>query len=379
MYAPRLQAEREKGFEREDMPSQQEVRWSQLKVGVIVLVAVVVLTTLLFLMTSSSGLGVFSHKLTLHTYFENAAGLKVGAAVNLQGVTIGAVKSVTVVSDPAHKLSPVEVFLKIDGRYQPLLRTDSRAGLSTQGVLGDTLVDINTQYATGPPLQDGAELQTLETPSLTDVVKAGKSTIESVNQILAKVNSLVDGLQKGNGSAGKLLSDPKLYNDADATVAELRTLTTNLNQGRGTVGKLMTDDSLYRRLDATVERFQNIADSLDAGKGTAGKLLKDETLYNNLNATLAHANSIMADADAGKGALGLMLKDPKFRGQLSDTLTQADALLAGVNNGKGTLGKLATDDQAYGNLNHLLTTSTELVTAIRENPKKYLTIHMKIF
>jgi phospholipid/cholesterol/gamma-HCH transport system substrate-binding protein len=361
------------------MPSQQEVRWSQLKVGVIVLVAVVVLTTLLFLMTSSSGLGFFSHRLTVHTYFENAAGLKVGASVNLQGVTIGTVKAVTVAADPARKLTPVEVFMKIDSRYQRLLHTDSKVTLATQGMLGDTLVDINSQYATGPELQDGAELQTLETPSLNDVVKASKGTIQSVNQILAKVNTLVDGLQKGQGTAGKLLTDQKLYSDTDATVTQLRTLTTNLNQGRGTVGKLLTDDSLYRRLDATVAKFQNIADSLDAGQGTAGKLLKDETLYNNLNATLAHANSIMADADAGKGALGMILKDPKFRGQLSDTLNQADVLLAGVNNGKGTLGKLATDDQAYGNLNQLLTSSTDLVTAIRKDPKKYLTIHMKIF
>ena len=68
------------------MPSQQEVRWSQLKIGVIVLVSAVILTTLLFLMTSASGLGLFSRKLTVTTYFENSAGLKQGAAVNLQGV-----------------------------------------------------------------------------------------------------------------------------------------------------------------------------------------------------------------------------------------------------------------------------------------------------
>ena len=62
------------------MPSQQEVRWSQLKVGVIVLISTIVLVTLLFLMTSSSGLGILTHKLTVATYFENSAGLKTGAA-----------------------------------------------------------------------------------------------------------------------------------------------------------------------------------------------------------------------------------------------------------------------------------------------------------
>jgi phospholipid/cholesterol/gamma-HCH transport system substrate-binding protein len=361
------------------MPSQQEVRWSQLKVGLIVLVAVVILTTLLFLVTSSSGMGVLSRKITVHTYFENSAGLKVGAPVNLQGVTIGAVKSVTVVTDPTRKLTPVEVLMKIDGKYQHGLHVDSKAALSTLGVLGDTVVDINSQFATGPEIQDGAELKTLETPSLTDVVKASQGTLESLNVILAKANNIVDNLQSGKGSIGMLINDPGLYNKANATVDEVHKLAVSLNDGKGTVGKLLYDDALYNRLDATVGKLETIADGLQAGKGTAGKLLKDETLYNNLNSTLVHANSIMSEADAGKGALGLMLKDPKFREQLSDTLTQVDTLMAGVNSGKGTLGKLTTDDTMYTNINGLLTASTDLVTTIRKDPKKYLTIHLKIF
>jgi phospholipid/cholesterol/gamma-HCH transport system substrate-binding protein len=56
-----------------------------------------------------------------------------------------------------------------------------------------------------------------------------------------------------------------------------------------------------------------------------------------------------------------------------------NTLVSGVSNGKGTLGKLATDDQAYTNLNKLLSESTNLVTTIRKDPKKYLTIHLKIF
>lgn len=361
------------------MPSQQEVRWSQLKVGVIVLAASIILVALLFLMTSASGLGVFSHKLTVYTYFENSAGLKEGAAVNLEGVTIGTVKSISVVSDPARKLTPVKVVMKIDSKYEHSLKKDSKAALSTVGVLGDTVVDINSQFAAGLPLKDGDELKTIETPTLTDVVKASQGTIESLNVILSKMNVIVDNLQSGKGSVGQLINNPELYNKANATVNELLTLEKNLNKGRGSIGKLMTDDSLYNRLNDAAEKIDKITDALNSGKGTAGKLLKDETLYNNLNSTLAHANHIMADADAGKGGLGLMLKDPKFRRELSDTLTQVDTLVSGVNQGKGTLGKLTTDDRAYTNLNNLLTASTDLVTTIRKDPKKYLTIHMRIF
>ncbi|WP_353068144.1 MlaD family protein [Tunturibacter empetritectus] len=361
------------------MPSQQEVRWSQLKVGVIVLISTVVLVTLLFLMTSSSGLGIFSHKLTVVTFFENSAGLKTGAAVNLEGVTIGTVKSVTIDNSPEHKLTPVKVVMKMNEKFATNLKKDSKASLSTVGVLGDTVVDINSQFAVGPLLQDGDVLKTLETPSLTDVVKASQGTIESLNVILAKMNIIVDNIQSGKGSIGQLINNPDLYNKANNTVDELLKLEKNINAGRGSIGKLMTDDTLYNRLNGTVAKLQDIADGIDSGKGTAGKLLKDDTLYKNLNSTLAHANSLLADADAGKGGLGLMLKDPKFRQDLSNTLTQVNTLVSGVNDGRGTLGKLVKDDAAYTNLNKLLVASTDLVTTIRSDPKKYLTIHLKIF
>jgi phospholipid/cholesterol/gamma-HCH transport system substrate-binding protein len=361
------------------MPSQQEVRWSQLKVGVIVLGASVILTTLLFLMTSASGLGILSHKLTITTYFENSAGLKEGAAVNLQGVTIGNVKNVTVVTDSSRKLTPVKVVMKLNEKYATSLKKDSKASLTTVGVLGDTVVDLNSQFAVGPQLQDGDELKTLETPSLTDVVKASQGTIESLNVILAKMNVIVDNLQSGKGSIGQLINSPDLYNKANETVNELLKLEKNLNNGQGSIGKLMTDDTMYNRLNDAAGKLQSIANTLDKGQGTAGMLLKDDSLYKNLNSTLEHANSLLADADAGKGGLGLMLKDPKFREELSNTLTQVNTLVAGVNQGKGTLGKLTQDETAYTNLNRLLSESTSLVTMIRQNPKKYLTIHLKIF
>jgi phospholipid/cholesterol/gamma-HCH transport system substrate-binding protein len=334
---------------------------------------------MLFLMTSASGLGILSHKLTITTYFANSAGLKDGAAVNLEGVTIGNVKTVTVVTDPARKMTPVKVLMKLDDKFASSLKTDSKAALTTVGVLGDTVVDINSQFAKGGPLKDGGELPTLETPSIQDVVKASQGTIESLNGILAKVSVIADNIESGKGTIGQLINDRELSNKLNATVDELLKLERNLNAGKGSAGKLLTDDSLYNRLDATADKLENIVDTVQSGKGTAGMLLKDDALYKNLNSTVAHANSLLADADAGKGGLGLMLKDPKFRQDLGDTLSQVNTLVTGINKGQGTLGKFATDDAAYVNLNKLLVASTDLVTTIRSDPKKYLTIHLKIF
>ena len=361
------------------MPSQQEVRWSQLKIGVIVLVASIILVTLLFLMTSASGLGVLSKKITVPVYFENAAGLKEGAAVNLQGVTIGAVKTVSVVSDPARKLTPVKVILKLDGKYQEGLKTDSKASLTTVGVLGDTVVDINSQLAVGGPLKDGDELHTLETPSITDVVKASQGTIEQLNVILAKMNTVVDNLQGGKGSVGQLINNPDLYNKATATVDELHTLEVNLNNGRGSIGKLMTDETLFNRLNAAAEKLNQIGDSVQHGKGTAAMLINDPQFAQSLRDTLNNTNSLIGQVQNGKGAAGMLINDPKFAQSLRDTVNNTNQVIVGVSAGKGTLGKLATDDEAYTNLNKLLTQSTLLVDTIRQDPKKYLVIHLKVF
>ena len=361
------------------MPSQQEVKWSQLKVGLIVLVAVALLSTLLFLMTNASGLSPFHKELTVTTYFENSAGLKTGAPVNLEGVTIGEVKKVLISTDPKRKQTPVYVIMKLNPKFGGSLNTDSTASLSTVGVLGDTVVDINSQVATGPALKDGDELKTLETPNLQDVVKASQGTIESLNVILAKMNRIVDNIQSGQGSVGKLINDPELYDKATRTVDEVHALAVNLNSGKGSVGKLLHDDQLYDRLNDAAAKLDAITANLNDGKGSAGKLLKDDRLYDNLNSTLAHANSLLAEADAGRGSLGLLTKDPAFAKKIDDTVTDLDALLSGVNNGKGSLGKFATDEGVYNNLNKLLSSSTDLVTTIRQDPKKYLTIHLKIF
>jgi phospholipid/cholesterol/gamma-HCH transport system substrate-binding protein len=361
------------------MPSQQEVKWSQLKVGLIVLASVALLSLLLFLMTSASGMSVFSRKIVVTSYFDNSMGLKTGAPVELEGVTIGEVKTVEVTTDPARKLTPVKVVMKIDPRYKASLHTDSRVSLGTIGVLGDTVLDINSMVATGPELKTGDELKTLEEPSLQDVVKSSQGTIESLNAILAKINGIVDDLQNGKGTAGKLITDPTLYNQATSTVTQLNALATGLNSGKGTAGKLLTDPAVYDRLNDTVTRLDNIVASLDAGKGSAGKLLKDDSLYNNMNSSMAHANSLLAEADAGKGGLGLIAKDPAFAKKLNDTVTQLDTLLGNVNSGKGTIGQLATNDSVYKNLDKALVSTNDLVTAVRQDPKKYLVIHMKIF
>jgi phospholipid/cholesterol/gamma-HCH transport system substrate-binding protein len=362
-------------FQGRPVPSQKEVKWSQLKVGVLVIVALAALVALVFLMSGSSG--GLQGKLTIRSYFENSAGLKLGAPVNLEGVTIGNVRSMRIVPD--RNPTPVEVTMKLSQKYASAMHSDSKASLETVGVLGDTVVDISSKDAKGGPLLNGAELQTTETPNLTDVIKSSQGTIEQINTILAKLNTLIDSISGGKGSIGQLINNPDLYNKFVATLTQLNQVTQKISSGQGSIGKLVNDDAFYDRANQTMGRLQHITDDLDQGKGSAGKLLKDDTLYRNLNSTVANANQLLADINAGKGGLGKLAKDEAFAQKLDDTVTRLDSILKNVDEGKGTLGQFVNNPSLYNNSDQLLVDTRSLITSIRQNPKKYLTFHVKIF
>jgi phospholipid/cholesterol/gamma-HCH transport system substrate-binding protein len=343
---------------------------------VLVIVALAALTALIFLMSGNTG-GLFTGKTILRSYFENAAGLKVGAPVNLEGYTVGNVKSIRI--DSSRKLTPVEVIMKVSNRYISDIHEDSKTSLDTIGVLGDTVVNIDSKHAIGPVVKNNDELGTTESPNLSDVIKSSQGTIEQVNTILAKIDSLVDSLNTGKGSIGQLINDPTLYNKAVKVVDQLSKMSDDLSAGKGSAGKFLKDDTFYNNLNDTTARLNHITAEIDNGQGTVGKFLKDKSLYNNLNQTVTNANALLAEVNQGKGTIGMLAKDPQFQAKFRDTIDKLDAIIDRINSGQGTLGQLAVNPSLYNNADAMLSESRNLITQIRENPKKYLTFHVKIF
>lgn len=358
------------------MPSRKEIQWSQLKVGALVLVGVAVLIGLIFLMSGSTG-GLFAHKLILRTYFANASGLKNGAPVTLEGVTIGNVRAIHIV--PARNPNPVEVIMQVGEEAAGGLHVDSTTSIAQAGVLGDSYVDISSVKATGPTPPNNTELKARNVPSIQQVVDTSQQTLQDANALLTKMNTIMDTLNSRRGSAGLFLNDPKFYKNVTQLADNLQVVTKSLIDGKGTLGKLMTDESMYNKLDASVNRLNDITESVAEGRGTAGKLLHDETLYNNLNAAVANTNKLVEGINEGKGALGKVTQDPQFAQKLDDTVTHLDSILSGLNEGKGTLGQLMVNRSLYDHTDQTADQAQQLIKGIRENPKKYLVIRMHIF
>lgn len=358
------------------MPSRKEIQWSQLKVGALVLAALALLIGLMFLMTASSG-GLFSHRIVFRSYFPNAGGLKEGAPVTLDGVTIGNVTHMRVVPD--RNPTPVEVTMQVGERYWHDLHTDSTTSITAAGVLGDSFVDIDSTHAIGPRPADNAELPSSGAPTIQSVINTSQVSIEEINRLIHKIEILTDTLNTGRGTVGKLINDPMLAKKIVSIAGNLETVTNAIASGKGTLGELVNDNTLYTKLNSAADHLNSITADLDAGKGTAGKLLKDETLYNNLNAAAANTNQLVAQINSGKGSLGKLVKDPTFAKKLDDSVTNLDNILKSINAGQGTAGQLIENRALYDHLDQTADQAQQLLKGIREDPKKYLVIRLKLF
>jgi phospholipid/cholesterol/gamma-HCH transport system substrate-binding protein len=335
----------------------------------------VTLALLVFLISGTGGL--FTKKITLITYFDNAEGIRPGQPVDLQGVAIGNVKTVRVV--PGRPLSPVQVVMRVNKDFQQFIHEDSKATIETAGVLGESFVDIDSKDVKGAIVKDGTELKPGNAPGIQDVVKSSQTSLQNINVLVQRADAILAEIQNGNGSLGKVIYDPTMINKINVILNQVQALLNDVSNGKGTIGKFFADDSLYRKADALVTKTDLLVDEINKGHGSLGKLVKDDALYNNANQTIATANKLITDLNAGRGAAGKLLKDEELSRKLQNIVEKLSAISDRLEAGEGSAGKLLRDPSVYNNTDQMLVETRNLIKSIRENPKKYLTIRFRVF
>jgi phospholipid/cholesterol/gamma-HCH transport system substrate-binding protein len=359
------------------LPSQKQLRWSELRVGITIIVAGATLMLLLFLMSGTNGL--FAKRITVKSYFDNASGLRNGAPVRLSGVDIGNVTAIRIVREKEKQLTPVEITMQLSMKYHYALHKDSVTSLETAGVLGETYLDIDSSQALGPEAQDGDTLPTQIHPDFNQVVRASQSTLQNMDALLKRADRILAFAESGKGSLGKLIYDPTLYNRFSDTVADFQKIVNQIANGQGSLGALVSRNDAYDKFLSTLDKMNSVIDDIQAGRGTAGKFIKDPSLYDNANETIANVKKLTADINAGKGTIGKFAEDDEMAKKIDITMTKLSELTTELQAGKGSAGKFLKDESFYNNANQLLMQTQDLMKAFRENPKKYLSIKLHIF
>ena len=361
------------------MAQRKQLTWSELRVGLFVLVGLLILAIGIFYVTGND---VFGPKYRLRTYLPEVSGLATGAPVRLDGVEIGNVERIKIVPRERGKVPDrrhsIEVGMRIDKKYAEDILTDSTATLVTEGLLGNRYVNIQRGY-TGTALKDGATVAGGEEKAIKEVVERSADVLANLNVLSSNVRELIEGIREGKGTLGKLLTDEQAYNHLNTILSKGEKIVSSVEAGQGTVGKILMNDELYAKVDKGVDQVNTILDDVRAQKGTIGKLLYDPTLYDQAKEAITRGNTMLGDVQAGKGTLGKLVTDDSLYKHLNETSSNLATATGKLNKSDNTAGKIFNDPQLYDNLTNLTGEMRQLISDFRKNPKKYLSIKLGFF
>jgi len=269
----------------------------------------------------------------LKTYFQSIGELRVGNPVKLEGYEIGKVAKINIAD------RKIEVMLTVDKKAG--VRKDSLATIRLTSLLGTSYINVGFGSPDSPLAESGDTLPSQEPADINDILAKVDSAVgsiesalgafdvlgdnkENLTKIVTNLDLILEGLQKGEGTFGKLLKDDAVYQEAKGALANINDISESIKSGKGTLGKLVNDDKLYDDARAALSGLGNISEKLNNPKGTIGKLLNDDTLYNEATGAATNLNQILEKVNSGKGTLGQLVNDDKLYKDAQDTLLKVD-------------------------------------------------------
>ncbi|HMJ18616.1 MAG TPA: MlaD family protein [Gemmatimonadaceae bacterium] len=319
------------------------ITWDQLKVGVLILVALLVLAVAIIKLGQAGNL--FGKRYQLVAFVSNASGLRLGGPVTVAGQLSGSIKDIQFLPPDRDTTRNLKLIVEVNREVTEQVRRDSRGKIRTQGVLGDKVFDISPGTPPNRILHEG---DTIGVDPSVDF----ETVVQQASGAIGAVIGLTDDLKKVTGS---------------------------VTRGEGTLGQLVTNRALYDQLNGTLAATNSLMERLENPRGTIGRLLNDPALYYSLNRTIASADTIIRQISTSNGTVGKLLRDDTLYVHLVNVVTKADSLVSGMSSGTGTMHKLFTDQQLYDELVKTVTELNKVLVDVRRDPRRYTPGMIKVF
>jgi len=346
------------------MPRTRSLAWSELKIGVLMIVAVGIAGVLVFSLTGSRGF--FWQRYTLKTRFAAVPGLTPGSPVRVAGVEVGTVRGIELGGEQ------VDITFEVNKSVRDRITDQSVATLGSVSLLGQAAVDI-TPSTKGTPIPDGGSVRAGRPPAqLSDIT-------ETASQGIGEITGLVRDVRTGKGTVGKLMTDDRVYAELHQFVTSANDVTNAIKGGRGTLGRLVTDRQTVDALNASLRNLETMTQRINAGEGSLGKLLKDDAFSQSITGATTNLRTLTDRLNRGEGTAGKLMTDPALFNGLNDVTTRLDQVVTKLNDGEGTAGQLLKDKQLYENMNKTVLEFQALLKQIEQDPKKYLNVKVSIF
>lgn len=293
-------------------------------VGIFVLIGIIIFVV--GVLTMGGQQKKFVKSIRLKAVFDDVAGLQTGNNVWFSGVKIGTVRKINFYGD-----FQVEIEMNVESKVQDFIRKDSRATISSDGLIGNKIIVIYGGSTQAPRIEDGDRLiavMPLDTDNMMATLQENNKNLVTITENL---KILTTKIAEGQGIVGAVMTDSLLEQnfkniletlDRTATrssivVNDISKITANLYKEGTLIYDLTNDKESFSNLKSAVANFQessknakeitenlnSFTEKLNSEGSAASVLLTDEQFAKDLKSVMANTDSATYNLNRGLEAL----------------------------------------------------------------------------
>ncbi|MDI1324694.1 MAG: MlaD family protein [Algoriphagus sp.] len=268
----------------------------------------------------------FVKTIQLKAVFDDIGGLQTGNNIWFSGVKIGTVRKINFYGD-----SQVEIEMNVEKEVVDFIRKDSKATISSDGLIGNKIIVIYGGTTLAPAVQDGDRLESvmpLDTDKMMETLQVNN---ENLVEITNDLKVLTSKLAAGEGIVGAVMTDSLL-------AESFRSIISNLNRASINSNRMLTDLNTFT---AKMNQKGNLFNDLATDTVMVGDM--KETMKS-LKATAANSEEVSQKLEviaekfnSKDNTMGMLLNDPEFAANLKSTMENTDSATYNLNEGMKAL------------------------------------------
>lgn len=239
----------------------------EILVGLFVILALVILAFMVFFI---SGVYVFKQGYHIHVLFNFVSHLEKGASVHLAGITVGAVNDLEIQYDEKVGKPVVKTSLFIEKG----VRIPENARIRIEGIYGLMTPYLEIRAIDTPAtriLQEGDTVVGVDPVPMDDLVAKGQQIVDNLQETIVRVNNFskdpevakslretVINVNSLTTTLNEIFKDrkgdvSKTISDLEGAMEHLKSILQKIDKGEGTAGRLVSDETLYKEIEDFVK------------------------------------------------------------------------------------------------------------------------------
>lgn len=244
------------------MEKQSGYTW---KLGMFVTIGLLLFIMAIYFIGKQKNL--FGSTFHITSQFKTVSGLEVGNNVRFSGINIGTVEEIRLIND-----SSVVVSMVIKDEVRKFIKTDARAAIGSDGLMGDKVLTITPGVKSTKVIENNGAIASINGIEMNDIMKSVKKSVDNVGVISEELAIFSQSMNNGNGALARLVRDDKMANSVSNTLSNLETGTKGFSENMEAAKSNFLFRGYFKKKEKEKEKQQEeIKDKKEEKKEKAAK------------------------------------------------------------------------------------------------------------